>query len=128
VAETVVPEAAGSDAAAWEAVEGYVVRALASRPARVRRQLVTFLRAIELLPLARHRTRFTRLAPEHRVAVLERLQRSRALLLRRGFWGLRSLILIGYYAQEDVTARLGYRATPAGWAARRAPNAAEAGR
>jgi hypothetical protein len=128
VAETVIPETAGSDDAAWDALEGTVVRALASRPAKVRRQLATFLRAIEVLPVARHRTRFTRLPPAKRADVLARLERSPLLILRRGFWGLRSLILIGWYAREDVAARIGYRATAAGWVARRAPDAAEAGR
>ena len=122
VADTVVPEMAGSSAEAHRELEDFVADALAGRPESVKRQLVTFLRAIEFLPVVRYRTRFTKLAPDQRVAVLKALQDSRLLLLRRGFWGLRSLILMGHYSRPDVAQRVGYRASAAGWASRRSPN------
>jgi hypothetical protein len=42
-----------------------------------------------------------------------------ALLLRRGSWGLRTLVLMGYYGRPDAKQEIGYRADPRGWEARR---------
>lgn len=119
VAETVVPEAASLDADGWRAMHDRVEEALSSRPEGVRRQLVTFLRLVEYLPLLRHFRRFSHLAPAARTEVLERLERSRRLALRRGVWGVRTLVFLGYYTRVEVQEDLGYRAHRDGWSARR---------
>lgn len=119
VATTVVPETASLDAASWRELESRVEGMLAARPEPVRKQLVLFLRLIEWMPLLWHGQRFTRLAGERRHAVLKRLERDPRLLVRRGFWGLRTLVFLGYYTQPRVQAALGYRAHPDGWQARR---------
>lgn len=119
VAETVVPEAASLGPESWQEVQDVVESALAARPEALRRQLVTFLRLIEYLPLFRHLRRFSRLSPPDRAALLARLESSRYLLLRRGFWGLRTLVMLGYYTRDDVQGALGYRAHADGWSARR---------
>jgi hypothetical protein len=123
VATTVVPEAATFGDEEWRALEAIVDRTLAGRPPELQKQLVKFLRLIELWPLPRRASRFTRLAPRKRAAVLKSLQDSRITIIRRGFWGLRTLIFMGYYARPEAAAALGYRATAAGWSARRVPNA-----
>lgn len=94
-------------------------RALAARPAAMRRQLGLFLLVLDAAARFRHLTRFTSLDPARRSALLESLSRSRLLLLRRGIWGLRTLVMLGWYTQPSVTGALGYRASPAGWDARR---------
>lgn len=127
VATTVVPEAAALGAEEWGALESIVERALAGRPPELQKQLVKFLRVIELWPLARRASRFTRLAPRKRAAVLKGLQDSRFALIRRGFWGLRTLIFMGYYARPEAAAVLGYRASAGGWSARRVPNVTPSG-
>lgn len=119
VAETVVPEMASLTPDAWREVESVVEAALASRPEAMRRQLVAFLRIIELLPLLRRFRRFSHLTPQQRTAVLHGLESSRHLLVRRGFWGVRTLVFMGYYTREDVQGALGYRAHADGWSARR---------
>jgi len=119
VAETVVPESASLGPEEWQDLCSVVERALAARPEATRGQVVTFLRLLEFLPLVRLRGRFSRLAPEQRRDVLERLERSRTLLFRRGVWGVRTLVFMGYYTRPEVQAALGYRATAAGWSARR---------
>ncbi|MEP7384452.1 MAG: hypothetical protein ABI910_22455 [Gemmatimonadota bacterium] len=119
VAETVVPEAASLDPAGWQELQTVVESALAARPDAVRRQLVTFLRLIEYLPLARHFRRFSRLPLPTRTKVLSGLETSRRLVVRRGFWGLRTLVLLGYYTRADVQDALGYRAHADGWSAHR---------
>ena len=100
-------------------LERIVELALTSRPPRLQLQLVILIRAIEWLPLLRYGRRFTRLASERRARVLAALQESPLLLLRRGFWGLRTLALMGYYARPAAAASIGYRADPRGWEARR---------
>ena len=118
VATTVVPESSSLDERAWAELEGVIERALAPRGPRVARQLVVFLRLLQVLPIARYARPLTALRARDRAAFLERVERSRFLLVRRGFWGLRTLIFMGYYTREDVAASLGYRAHRTGWAAR----------
>jgi len=119
IAETVVPEASHLDSSGWQDVEAIVESALRQRPARLRRQLGILLRAIDWLPLLRYGRRFTALSAPQRVAFLSSLQRAPLLLLRRGFWGLRTLILMGYYARPTAGVEIGYRGDPRGWEARR---------
>lgn len=118
VAAAVVPETAALDEAGWARVETIVEHALAERPPRMRRQLVVFIRLIDALALARHRRRFRSLDADRRTRLLARFQDSPVLLLRRGFWGLRTLIYMGWYAQPDTARRIGYQGQPRGWPAR----------
>ena len=119
VATCVVPEAARLDAAQWDEMEAIVTRAIAARSRSVQRQLALFLTLVEWLPLLRHGRRLSRLDPATRTRFLERLQRAPLLLLRRGFWGVRTLILMGYYGRPAAAADIGYRADARGWEARR---------
>lgn len=120
IAVTVVPEAAVLDQAGWSALESLVERTLARRPAAMQRQLVLFVRAIEHLPRLRFGRPFTALDPEKRRRFLSGLEHAPLLLLRRGFWGLRTLVFLGYYARPEVAGAIGYRADARGWAVRRA--------
>src|SRR5690606_5799318 len=119
VAVTVVPEAVELGSAEWALLEGTVERALAQRPEKMRRQLRTFLRLIHLLPVARFGMTFEALDAQRRERVLRGLQDSRVFLFRRGFWGLRTLVLMGYYTLPQTRASIGYRASGAGGEARR---------
>ncbi len=119
VAQTVVPEASRLDGAGWADLEGIVERALAARPAALRRQLRVLLRVLEWLPLLYYGRRFTSLDSADRDRFLNRIQASPLLLLRRGFWGLRTLILMGYYSRQAAAAEIGYRGDRRGWEARR---------
>jgi hypothetical protein len=81
----------------------------------------------ELRRTLRRGRRFPRLAPAGRVRCLLRFQDSPILLLRRGFWGLRTLAFMGYYGRAEAAAGIGYAASAAGWEARRGPDGGEAG-
>lgn len=120
IATTVVPEAERLDAAGWAELERLVEKMLAPRPASMKRQLQLLIRSIEYLPLLRRGGRFSRLAGPARTAFLSGLENAPVLLLRRGFWGLRTLIYLGYYARPEAGREIGYRADPGGWEARRA--------
>ena len=118
-AEALLPATARLDDAGWERLERTIAMALAQRPARVQRQFRLFLRVLDLSTLQRHRRRFHRLPIEARTAALQRLERAPRLLLRRGLWGLRTLVFMGFYTQPDQTAAIGYHANVRGWQATR---------
>ena len=120
IAVTVVPEASALDEPGWSALEALVEKTLSKKPAGMQRQLVTFVRAIEHLPRLRWGRPFTALSPDVRTRFLSSLERAPVLILRRGFWGLRTLVFLGYYARPEAAAAIGYRADARGWEARRA--------
>jgi hypothetical protein len=99
----------------WERAEAVIESALAQRPAGVKRQIRLFLRVVNLLPVATTGRTLVGLPPDGRAKFLERLERSRFMLLRRGLWGVRTLAFMGYYTQEPVRQAIGYRASPEGW-------------
>lgn len=115
---TVIPEAAQLSEQEWVALEEIVRGALASRPRTLQRQFILLVRAIQWLPLLRHGRRFTALDAAARQRFLERLQNAPVLIVRRGIWGLRTLLLMGYYGREAAARAIGYRADPRGWKAR----------
>jgi hypothetical protein len=119
IAVTVVPAASALDEPGWNALETLVEKTLASRPASIQRQLVVFIRVLEHLPRLRWGRGFTALGPDERTRFLSALERAPALLLRRGFWGLRTLVFLGYYARPEAAAEIGYGADARGWEARR---------
>jgi hypothetical protein len=119
VATAVVPEAEYLKASEWAEVEAAVEAALAGRSPEIGRQVVQFLRALEYLALVRCGRRLTKLDRRRRESFLLGMQRSRIYKLRRGMWGVRTLVFMAYYTRPEVSAALGYRASAAGWSARR---------
>ena len=119
VATTIVPEAGHLGPSEWDDVEAIIGRALAGRPPRLRRQLALLLALLEWVPLLRYGRRLSRLDPARRLAFLERVEAAPLVVVRRGFWGLRTLILMGYYGRPAAAAAIGYRADPRGWEVRR---------
>ena len=119
IAQTVVPESVSLDEQAWGEVERIVEHALAPRSEKIRRQVRLLIRVLDLLPLVRYGRRFRALGPARRLSFLDAMQSFPVLLIRRGVWGLRTLIFMGYYARPEGGAAIGYRADAAGWDARR---------
>lgn len=119
-ATTVAPATRRLDEAGWATVGATINRALAHRPARMRRQLRMLLRLIELLPRARYGRSFIALDDVRRAAFIDSLERAPLKLVRRGVWGLRTLVLMGYYTMPATIEQIGYRADPRGWTARAA--------
>lgn len=115
---TVVPEAAQLDEPQWAALEAIVRGALAPRPRTLQRQFILLVRAIQWLAVLRYGRRFTALDAARRERFLAQLQNAPVLLVRRGIWGLRTLLLMGYYGRAAGGRAIGYRADPRGWKAR----------
>jgi hypothetical protein len=118
IATTVVPETVSFDERAWSELDEVIEHAVAKRGERVQRQFVMFLRLVQNLAVARYGKVFTSLDPGRRTAFLESIERSRLLLVRRGLWGVRTLVFMAYYTRDDATEAIGYNPSAAGWAAR----------
>ncbi len=118
LAGTILPETRTMGPFAWERAEHIVENALAPRPPALKRQLRFFIRAADWLAVLRWGRPFHRLQPEARVRWLEILESAPLLAIRRGFWGLRTLVFMGYYGQESIHEEIGYRARSGGWEAR----------
>jgi hypothetical protein len=114
-----IPETARATEPEWRDLEAAVRNALAAGPAGVRRQIALFARLIDLAAAARYQHRFGALDQPRATALLQRFAAARVLLFRRGVWGLRTLVMMGWYTNPAVIAALGYRASAAGWEARR---------
>jgi hypothetical protein len=119
LAASIVPEAARLDEKGWTEIERIVDEGLAARPESIRRQLRIFVRALNLLPLLRFGRTFRGLDPQRRTVFLLAVQDAPLLLIRRGFWGVRTLIFMGYYGRDEARREVGYRADVRGWQARR---------
>jgi len=117
VVSTVVPEANLLDEQSWQALETLVEMSLRDRSPAIRRQLRLFLRMIQWLPVFRYGRCFTSLSAEQRRQVLCYLQDHPVELIRCGFWGLRTLALLGYYGRPEGVQSTGYAADPRGWEA-----------
>lgn len=83
-------------------------RALAGRPARDRKLLATFLKAVEILPVFRHGRGFSRLRRDQQEAFLRSLESSWFSKFRQGFFGLKTFALMGYYADEGSWREIAY--------------------
>jgi hypothetical protein len=118
VVGAIVPRASELDGAGWLELEAIVERAVSERPAALRRQLRLLLGALDLLALASSLRPFAALDVRGRERVLGWLEDNPLLLLRRGFWGLKTLALMGFYCRRSAVAQIGYRAAPGGWGAR----------
>lgn len=116
VATTLVPDASELDETAWSELEAIVEEALATRPAAIRRGLRLFLRAIRWGPIVRYGRTFTALGARRRRRVLGYLQDHGIERIRLGFWGLRTLVFMGYYGRPAAADAVGYRPHPDGWA------------
>ncbi len=118
VAETVVPEARHLGDQGWRDFAAIIEHALAQRPRAVQRQLALFLFVLNVLALGKYGRTVSQLIPSMRTEFCENVQNSRSLLFRRGFWGVRTLVLMGYYARPEAQALIGYQAHIDGWSAR----------
>ena len=103
----------------WAEFDALMDAALGDRPPALQRRLQFFLRAIDWLPVARFGRRFVSLQPAQRARFLSSLENHPVQLIRSGFWGLRTLVLLGYYGRPAAAAAIGYAADARGWEARR---------
>lgn len=121
VARTVVPEAAALDDEGWRAFESTVGEALADRPPELLRRLRLLLGVIRWLPVLRWGRTFPHLSTDASRRFLAGFQEAPSVLLRQGFWGLRTLCFMGYYGRREAHAEIGYDARLRGRRERETP-------
>jgi hypothetical protein len=119
VVSTVVPEAVNLDEPRWVELERVVEETLGARPRNLQRQLRLLLGGIQWLPVFRYGKTFTTLDPARRARFLSTLEDHPVQLIRKGFFGLRTLALLGYYGRPEAARAIGYAADPRGWEALR---------
>ena len=127
IGSVVLPSPEALDEEGWLQAEAIIEKALAPRPSGVKRQIRLFLRLVNLLPTLTTGRTLVKLSPDRRVAFLRRLHRSPLMPLRRGMWGIRTLLFMGYYNQDRVRQEIGYGADPWGWTAHFGDELREAG-
>jgi hypothetical protein len=108
VAETITPEVAALDPAGRARMTAIIDAALMDRGEGMRRQLGAFLVVIRVLPVLRYGRTFDRLDGDRRAAVLRWFESSPIALFRKGFWGLKVMVFMGYYGQEETWPEIGY--------------------
>jgi len=108
LAARIVPETIELDAAGLSRFFGIIDEALQDRPASVRRQFATFLGVLRWAPLARYGSPLEKLRAERQDAVLRWFEDCPVSLLRKGFWGLKAMIFMGYYGQPETNELVGY--------------------
>lgn len=114
VAACIVPELAAADPATRALLREVIDEALSERAPGVRRQFATFLSLLHLLPLLRWGSSFEGLDAARRRRYLLWLQDRAPSLLRKGFWGLKTLVFMGYYSQAAVAPSISYTPSFAG--------------
>jgi hypothetical protein len=108
VAQRIVPEVAELDTHGLTRFFSIIDDTLRQRPAPVRRQLAGFLGLIRWLPVIRYGKPFEGLRPERQDAILRWLQECPIGLLQKGFWGLKTIIYLGFYGRQEVWEVIGY--------------------
>jgi len=108
LAARIVPETAELDSAGSSRFFGIIDEALQDRPASVRRQFGAFLGVLRWVPLARYGSPLDKLRAERQDAVLRWFEDCPVSILRKGFWGLKAMIFMGYYGQPETNELVGY--------------------
>ncbi len=119
VVSTIVPESVDLDGQDWRDLELVVEGLLRDRPENLQAQLRLFLGLIQWLPVLRFGRPFSSLNQATRTRVLAYLQNHPIQKVRVGFWGLRTIVLAGYYGRPEAAHSIGYAASPLGWEALR---------
>ena len=99
IAPRIVPASAQMTPAERDAMVALIEATLASRTPAMRRQLRLFLRVLRWLPFLRHLRPLDRLDGARQDRALRWFQDHPLQVLRGGFWGVRTLVLLGYYGQ-----------------------------
>ena len=108
IAHRIVPPSANLDEAGRQEMYEILERALSQQPQSLRKQLDLFLRVIDILSFFRGLSPFRRLSTARQERVLASLDRSRVTKLRQGFWGLKTMLMMGYYGRQAAGDEIGY--------------------
>ena len=114
VGERIAPGISHLDAGGRSRVAEVIQHGIQSRRPSLRRQLTLFLAILRWGPVLRYGRRFDRLSPSKQDAVLHWFHDAPLTPLRQGFWGVKTLIYMGYYGRPEIAEAIGYRPSRAG--------------
>lgn len=114
IARRIVPESSALTPGEQAQFLDLVEDGLSLRTRSTQRQFTLFLSVVRWAPVLRHGRRLDRLDESRQDGVLRFLQDAPLQIVRSGFWGLRTLILLGYYGRPEVGPSIGYRPTRRG--------------
>ncbi|MCX6551261.1 MAG: hypothetical protein NTY02_09705 [Acidobacteria bacterium] len=109
-----VPAAAAMTAADHSVMLQLIDGTLATRPAAMRRQFSLFLLILRWAPALRYGRPLDHLPPSAQDAALRWFQRCDVLRFRSGFWGVRTLVMLGYYGRPDLGPSIAYTPSTSG--------------
>jgi hypothetical protein len=108
LAARMVPGSTTLTPAGREAFQRLIAGTLSTRPAAVQRQFGLFLGVLRWAPALRYLRRFDGLDGARQDVVLRWFQHCPLALIRSGFWGVRTLVFLGWYGQPDAGASIAY--------------------
>lgn len=108
VAAIVVPEYSSLDVDGRVRFLEIIDDALGERPESLRRQLALFLKVLNVAPYFRWGRPLGRLETADAERALHWFQDAPVSKLRQGFWGLKTLVFMGYYGRREVWPEVGY--------------------
>ena len=108
LAARIVPETTELDASRLSRFFAIIDTALLARPPEVRRQFAIFLGLIRWAPVIRFGTSLENLRPDRQDRVLRWFEDCPVGLFRKGFWGLKAMVFMGYYGQPETNELVGY--------------------
>jgi len=108
LAARIVPETTELDAAGSGHFFGIIDDALQDREASVRRQFAVFLGVLRWAPLVRYGVPLDKLSADRQDAVLRWFEDCPVSLIRKGFWGLKAMVFMGYYGHPETNELVGY--------------------
>ena len=115
LATTLLPETRTLDGSAWQRAESIIEAMLDDRPPDVRRKVGRFIRLANVLPILRYGRTFVRLSEPRRSRFIQALEEAPILAVRRGVWGLRTLVSMGYVGQDPNRDAGAATLRPQGW-------------
>jgi hypothetical protein len=108
LAARIVPETTEFDAAGLSRFFAIIDAALQDRPPSVRRQFAIFLGVLRWVSLVRYGGPLEKLRVDRQNSVLRWFEDCPVGLLRKGFWGLKAMVFMGYYGQPETNELVGY--------------------
>lgn len=113
----IIPESVTMIRKQWEQFQQLINGALKEYPKSLQYRLSLFLLLIRYLPILRYGRVFDQINPDQQTDFLLWLQDNRIEFLRKGFWGIRTLIMLGFYGQSEIVSEIGYQPNKLGWGA-----------
>lgn len=108
IAKRIVPQVAELKSDKQLKVVGAVDDALSQREPALRMQFLGFLGVIKTAAFARYLRPLDKMSGEKQDTILNWFQDSAIHKLRVGFWGLRTLIYMGYYGDPARASKFNY--------------------